>query len=169
MVTGRAHTVPSFLERSPALQTPVSPQRRCLALLPWWSSVRSREVLAAVCVVKPRGERCCVDGADPARPATRWAAFECRSGGWTSRCGGVHASRTAVTRWFARTGAASAVRGGYPACGSSCTPSGLWARAECARDVAHPLGPVTGCRDASSLPRASVETCWGEGLAVGPG
>jgi hypothetical protein len=28
--------VPSFLERSPALQTPVSPQRRCLALLPWW-------------------------------------------------------------------------------------------------------------------------------------
>jgi hypothetical protein len=41
--------VPSFLERSPALQTPVSPQRRCLALLPWWSPVRSREVGSGVC------------------------------------------------------------------------------------------------------------------------
>jgi hypothetical protein len=38
--------------------------------------------------------------------------FESRSGGCTSRCGGVHASRTVVTRWFAaRTGAASAVPG----------------------------------------------------------
>jgi hypothetical protein len=62
------------------------------------------------------------------------------------RRGGVHVSRTVVTRWFARTGAASAVRGGYPACGSSCTPSGLRTWAECARVAAHPLRSVTGCR-----------------------
>jgi hypothetical protein len=54
----------------------------------------------------------------------------------------------------ARKGAASAVRGGYPACGSACTPSGLRVWAECARDAAHPLRSVTGCR-ATSLPRAS--------------
>jgi hypothetical protein len=30
--------LPAFLERSPALQTLVSPQRRGLALLPWWIS-----------------------------------------------------------------------------------------------------------------------------------
>jgi hypothetical protein len=40
----------------------------------------------------------------------------------------------------------SAVRGGYAACESSCTLSGLRAWAECARDAAHPLRSVTRCR-----------------------
>ena len=79
-----------------------------------------------------------LDGADLARPASRWAA-------WNTDLWGC--SRLS-TSW-------------YPTCGSTCTSSKLRAWAECARDAAHPLRSVTGAAMRLLL---VLETCWGGGV-----